>query len=452
MPRTLTPTLKGRRVIVIGAGLAGLVAARDLAQRGADVHVLEARKRLGGRVWTVTDKDFSDTPLELGGEFIDGEHADIRALCHELKLTLTPVLKEGFGLALDANGRVQVFTGQRQIWSDFKKALEQESEALAQSGCDWNGTVAQLIGRHSLHALLQARGASREVLAMAQGLRGFFLADSDQLSALVGVELSLLENAPGHVTLSRIKGGNDRLVQALAKQKGVKITLESVVTRVEHDEKEVRVVVADGSRRGALIKGDYLVLAIPPTVARTLDMSPAPPASLRRAWQALLPGPATKAHVRFDKGWWRKAGRPRAWGSNLASGALWEQAGTGPACLTMLAGGRASSELRGLLEEGGPQRVIRRLSWLGEPEDARDFRSITWELDPFARCGYVAFGTDFRPEWRSEMSRALGRITFAGDHTSRKWQGYMNGAVESGHRAAREIEAMRMTDLTSSPA
>jgi monoamine oxidase len=452
MSRTLTPSLKGRRVIVIGGGLAGLVAARDLAARGADVQVLEARKRLGGRVWTVTDKEFSDTPLEMGGEFIDGEHAAIRALCHEFRLTLTPVLKHGFGLALDANGRVQVFNGQRPIWSDFKSALAQEADAFRATGCDWNSTVAQLIGRHSLQTLLQARGASREVLAMAQGLRGFYLADADQLSALVGVEQSMQPKDPGHVTVSRIKGGNDRLVQALAKQKGVKIALESVVTRIEHDEKEVRVVVADGSKRGLLIKADYLVLATPVTVTRTLDISPAPPASLRRAWQALLPGPATKAHVRFDKGWWRKDGRPRAWGSNLASGALWEHSGTGPACLTMLAGGRASAELRGLLEEGGPQRVIRRLSWLGEPEDARDFRSISWELDPFARGGYAAFGTDFRPEWRSELSRSLGRITFAGDHTSRNWQGYMNGAVESGHRAARDIEAMKLTDLPSAPA
>ncbi len=451
MPRTITQTVKGRRVAVIGGGLAGLTAARDLAMRGADVHLIEARKRLGGRVWTVIDKQFSDVPLEMGGEFIDGDHAEIRALCHDLRLTLTPILKDGFGLALDANGRVQIVTGQRQVWSDYKAALTTETDALRAADGDRNSTVAQLIARHSLHDLLRARGASREVLAFAQSLRCFFLADSDQLSALVGVELAMQGKSPGDVTMSRIKGGNDRLVHALSKQKGVKISLESIVTRIEHDDQEVRVIVADGSKRGALIKADYLVTAIPATVARTLDISPAPPASLRRAWQALIAGPATKAHVRFDKGWWRKPGRPRAFGSNLDSGALWEHSGTGPACLTMLAGGRASAELRGLLEEGGPQRVIRRLSWLGEPEEARDFRSISWEFDPYARGGYSAFGTDFRPEWRAELSRAIGRVTFAGDHTSAKWQGYMNGAVESGQRAAREIEMMVRMEWPTPP-
>ena len=444
MPKALTQTLKGQRVIVIGGGLAGLVAARDLIARGADVQLLEARARLGGRVWSVTDKDFSDTPLELGGEFIDGDHRQIRALCHEFKLPLVPVLKEGFGLALDANGRVQVFNGMRPLWNDFKAALAQEAEALSAAQCDWNSTTAQAIGRHSTESLLRARGASREVIAMAQGLRGFFLADPDQLSALVAVELSMQPKDPGHVNVSRIKGGNDRLVQALAKQKSLETMLKTPVTRIEQDQREVRVVAADGSKRGAMFKADYAVLAAPAPIARALDFDPAPPATLRRAWQALIGGPATKAHVRFDKGWWRKPGRPRAFGSNLDTGAVWEVAGTGPACLTLLCGGRASQEVCALLEEGGPQRVVRRLSWLGQVEDARDFRSISWELDPYARGGYAVFGADFKPEWRSELSRSFGRIAMAGEHTSREWPGYMNGAVESGQRAARDIEIMQL--------
>jgi monoamine oxidase len=447
VPKPLTPpSLKGQRVLVVGGGLAGLVAAREAIARGADVHLLEARDRLGGRVWTIHDPEFSDAPLELGGEFIDGEHAAIRALCRELRLTLVPVLKEGFGLALDVNGRVQLLSGQRTIWSDFKQSLSRELNAFKAADCDWGSTTAQAIGRHSVLRLLEARGASREVMAMAQALRGFFLADADQLSALVGVELSAQPTDPGHVTLSRIKGGNDRLVHALAKQPRLKVTLKAVVDAILQEDRRVSAHVADGSRTGLLVTGDYLVLATPVTISRALAFTPAIPSTLRRAWQAIGAGPATKAHVRFEKAWWRKPGRPRAWGSNLDTGAIWETSGTGPAGLTMLAGGRASRALRDLLEDGGPQRVIRRLSWLGEPGPARDFRSISWELDPFARGGYGVFGPDFRPEWRAELHRAHGRIVFAGDHTSRRWQGYMNGAVESGQRAARDIEIMSEMD------
>lgn len=452
MPKALTPTLKGQRVIVVGGGLAGLVAARELVRRGAGVQLLEARQRLGGRVWTVSDKDFSDVPLELGGEFIDSNHHEIRSLCSELKLPLVPVLKDGFGLALDVNGRVQVFNTMRGIWTAFKTALSREVDAVRTVDCDWGSSIAQTIASHSMQSLLQARGASRELLAMAQSLRGFFMADAFELSALVAVELAMLGKDPGHIGVSRIKGGNSRLVDALAQQKGLAITLHAPVTRIEQDDRGVRVMAADGSKRGVVHKADYAVLATPSGIAPAIEFDPAPPASLRRAWAALKSGPATKAHVRFDKGFWRKPGRPRAFGSNLDTGAVWEVSGTGPACLTLLSGGHASQAMRALIEDGGPQRIVRRLSWLGDVEDARDFRSISWELDPFARGAYAVFGPEFKPEWRSELSRAFGRIAFAGEHTSRAWQGYMNGAVESGQRTAREIEMMQMMSAASAPA
>ena len=447
--RRLTPTLKGARVLVAGGGLAGLSAARGLIDRGAEVHVIEARNRLGGRVWTVRDDGFDAVPLEAGGEFIDGEHEDIRKLCADLGLELQQILREGFGLALDLRGRVQLFKTQRQIWNDFKQALSKEADAFEAVECDWNSSVASLIGRHSLDALLRARQASDEVRAMAQGLRGFYLADADQISALPGVELSMQPKDPGHVTLSRIKGGNDRLIEKLAAKKGLKVSLRLEVKRVEHHERGVTVAVADGNGKMSTIKSDYLVVATPAPILRDLEFTPALPASLRQALKALIPGPATKAHLLFDRSWWRKPGHPQAWGSNLDTGAAWEAAGARPGVLTMLAGGRASKAFRDLLEEGGPQRLVRRLSWLGEPEEVRDFRSTTWEMDRFARGGYAVFGPDFKPEWRAELSRSVGRVAFAGDHTSRDWQGYMNGAVESGHRAAREIETMRLMEGVS---
>ena len=67
---------------------------------------------------------------------------------------------------------------------------------------------------------------------------------------------------------------------------------------------------------------------------------------------------------------------------------------------------------------------------------------MTWERDRWARGGYAFFGPSFEPSWRDDLSRAFGRIVFAGDHTSREWQGYMNGAVESGQRAAKEVAAL----------
>ncbi|HJU44737.1 MAG TPA: NAD(P)/FAD-dependent oxidoreductase [Vicinamibacterales bacterium] len=444
--------LRGVRVLVVGGGLAGLTAARGLIDRGAEVQVIEARNRLGGRVWTIRDGGFGDIPLEAGGELIDGDHEAIRALCSDLGLTLQQILREGFGLALDLRGRVQLFKGQRQIWSDFKKLLEHEANLFRADECNWSSTAASAIGRHSLEALLRARQAPDEVRAMVQALRGFFLGDPDQLSALVGVELSLNPRDPGHVSLWRIKDGSDRLVEKLSSRKGLTVALQLEVKKAEQHDNGVSVRVSDWAGKLSAIKGDYLVMAAPAPIVRDMEFSPPLPPLLRQGLKALTPGPATKAHVLFDRAWWRTPGHPQAWGSNLDTGAVWEASGSKPSVLTLLAGGRASAGFRGLLEEGGPQRVVRRLSWLGEPEEARDFRSTTWEFDKFARGGYSVFGPEFRPEWRIELARAFGRIVFAGDHTSRQWQGYMNGAVESGVRAARDIEVISsLAELRRSP-
>ena len=89
-------------------------------------------------------RGFDEIPLEAGGEFIDGEHADIRKLVSDLGLQLQVILREGFGLALDLHGRVQLFKGQRPIWNEFKQALAKEAEMFRAADCDWNSTAAAL--------------------------------------------------------------------------------------------------------------------------------------------------------------------------------------------------------------------------------------------------------------------------------------------------------------------
>src|SRR5688572_19625099 len=125
------------RVVVVGGGLSGLVAARALSRQRVQVHVVEARQRLGGRVWTLRDDEFSTEPIEAGGEFIDGDHQAIRDLAKELGIGLTRVIRDGFGLALETNGRLRIHSSQRAIWRAFKRALAHDAETLAAVECEW---------------------------------------------------------------------------------------------------------------------------------------------------------------------------------------------------------------------------------------------------------------------------------------------------------------------------
>src|SRR5919109_5212914 len=239
------PSLRRIRVAVIGGGLAGLVAARELAKQQATVHVIEARSRLGGRIWTLRDDGFSTEPVELGGEFIDHSHRELRTLARDLGLNFTRVVRDGFGLALEVDGKFRVFNRQNAIWRAFKHALKQDADAFRGTECDWNSTIAAVLARHSLDELLRARRAPADVIAMAAALRGFFAADSDALSALVGVELTMENWDPGHVPMSRVKGGNDLLVNALARTKDVLFSMQRTVKRIQQNERDVQITVTE---------------------------------------------------------------------------------------------------------------------------------------------------------------------------------------------------------------
>jgi monoamine oxidase len=436
--------LRGTRVVVAGAGLSGLVAARELIRRGADVRLVEARDRLGGRVWTLRDDEFAPHPVEMGGELIDGDHDAVRALARDHGLTLVRVLREGFGLALSVGGPLTVRSTQRATWRGFKRALARFADPFEETECDWHSSLAAALASRSLDEVLASRGAAADVRAMAQGLRGFFLADSDLLSALVGVELSLEDTDPGHVPLFRIKGGNDLLINALARDRRLQIDLRHAVVAVEQGKQGVRVAVIGPDDRRHELRADYLIATAPGAVVLDWEFTPPLPETQCRALESLSYGHATKTLLRFGTRWWRRDGKPRAYGSNLPVGAVWESAEEYPrsAMLTLLAGGRASKSLQSLIEKDGIEGVMRALSWMGHTNEQPLLRSATWERDRWSRGGYAYFSPAFDPALRSALARAHGRVIFAGDHTSREWQGYMNGAVESGQRAASEIVSL----------
>jgi monoamine oxidase len=445
--------LKGVRVAVVGAGLSGLVAARALAQQGAFVHVVEARDRVGGRVWTLRDEPIAPFHVEAGGEFIDGEHKAIRALARELNLTLVRVLRDGFGLALDQGRMVRVHRRHSSGWRGFKRALQPFAALFEDVECNWDSSLAASLARHSVDQLLESRHATSEVRAMAQALRGFFLADADQLSSLVGIELSLDEIDPGHVSMFRIKGGNDQLPLALVRGIDVRLSGRHVVKAVRQTAGEVRLSVDDPRGMHNYVHADYVIVTAPPPVIRSWEFDPPLPADQSAAFATLPYGPATKAIFRFDERWWRRRAQPRAYGTNLPVGAVWEAAEEQreAAFLTFLAGGSASQAMQNLLAQAGAAGVLERTYWLGRALPAKAVEEVVWERDPWAGGGYAYFGVSFEPHLRDALGRAFGRVLFAGDHTSREYQGYMNGAVESGQRAAKELLALEAIRRETSP-
>jgi monoamine oxidase len=242
----------------------------------------------------------------------------------------------------------------------------------------------------------------------------------------------------------RIHGGNDRLSQALASSLGDRVQLGCELVAVSHRGKNVRASLKR-RREVAQLQTDYLVFAMPATLVRRIPMTPTLPVKQHEALNRLAYGNVTKTSLQFSERFWRAPGRPRAFGTPLPIGAAWEaneeQRGR-PGILTLLAGGGASRQTQDIVSHEGVQGLVKQLDWLGW-KDATLLASkqMSWEAEPWSRGGYAVFDAGFDPALREWLARPCERLFFAGEHTSIASQGYMNGAVESGRRAATEIEA-----------
>jgi monoamine oxidase len=430
------------RVVVAGAGLAGLSAARALEADGADVMVVEARDRVGGRVCTVRDGFAAGQHAEAGADLIEAEQSHVLQLAGELGLKPVRILRRGWGFyGADRSGRLKIRTTP-DAFAEAARRLEPEMRDYQLAECRWDTRVAAAIAREPVAHWLKRTGADAGFAAAMKGLRGFFLADPEDLSLIALVDQFASGEAPGDARQYRIQDGNDRLATGLAKALRGRVLLNTIVRRVSQTGSGVRVTV-EGTLR-EVIDADYAVLALPAPTLRDVEFEPALPAEQARAVATLKYGAATRVLLQFATRFWRRPGRPYAFGTDQPTGAAWdgnEQQAPRPGILTLLAGGGAAAEVRALLASGGTAALVKRLRWLGTPSELIAYRTIAWEDDPWSKGGYAFFDPSFDPLLRDWLARAYGRLTFAGEHTSMKSQGYMNGAIETGKRAAAELRA-----------
>ncbi len=439
--------LNGVSVLVAGAGLAGLAAAYDLVAMGAGVTVVDVRDRVGGRVWTIHDGFAEGQHAEAGGDMIDEEQVQIRELAQQVGLKLTRILRGGFGYVRpDPSGHPRILPRSSvRGWDRLAEELKPLTTPYVLAEQRWDSPITANMARRSVAAWLDQIKADAELRATATGMRGFFLADPDELSLIALVDQFSSIDAPAAGTLYRIEGGNERLATALAARLGDRLHLNTDVVALSHRGRTVRVSVKN-ARALSQITCDYAILAMPATLLRRMPITPALPAQQHDAIVRLKYGRATRTLLQFSRRFWRAPSRPRAFGSPLPFGAVWdaneEQRGRG-GILSLLAGGGASDATQAIVAKHGARGLTESLDWLGSRNaELTTSRQIVWEQDPYARGGYAYFDPAFDPALRAWLARPFGRLFFAGEHTSIKWQGYMNGAVESGRRAAAEVAAV----------
>jgi monoamine oxidase len=446
------------RVVVIGAGLAGLAAACELSRAGVEVRVLEARARPGGRVHTLRAPFDDGLYAEAGAVFIPGHHATTLRYVRELGLALQPSEDGGRGQGgrLFVHGTsVRLRPGERPRWPVPLKPRELGLtpgelrslylEPVVESIGDpdhplWPGEAALRFDGMTMAQLLRARGASPGAIALMRlGYLDEWGDGIDAISAL-GLLRDLASNR-GAGDTHRIAGGSDRLPTAFAQRLDEVIRYGAAVTGIEQRRGGVRVTYTAGGAEKS-VAADRVICAIPFTALRRLAVHPSLSAPKSAAVAQLPATSVTRVYLQLrNRVWDREDGDAVATDLPImmAAHASAGQPGTREIVEAFVTGAAARELAR--MPAGACVRQVRaQVARLIPAIDGQVERAsvYAWDADPWARGDYAWFRPGQVRALLPHVATPEGRIHFAGDHTSTR-PGWMQGALDSGLRAAHEV-------------
>jgi monoamine oxidase len=394
-----------KRVCVIGAGFAGLATADALRGGGAEVTVLEARDRVGGRVWSVPFGD--GAVVERGAEFILPGYEVMNALAGRFRIPL--VLKgTPYGRRVPIGEEA---VSQYDLEAAFDRiagvaTAEEGSAGDAISGLDLDPPLRELI---------------RTRVAISNGH------PVDDLAASVLDEgASTFGDFDNHT----LEGGNMRLAGALADELGEAVHLSSPVRRVRWSQDAVT-VATDGDE----LEADAVVVAIPTAPLAEIEFDPPLEGATADALRAVTYGQNSKLFLPM-----RSAAPPSAIMS--VAGHFWTYTQLGPdgepaPFVTGYTGTKSAIDALGGAEI---ERWVTDLVALREDLDLEPEGAMlsSWDDDPWVRGSYSA-RTISSPLRDDDLVKPIGPLHFAGEHTAGEWHGLMEGALRSGQRAADQV-------------
>ena len=437
-------------VVVIGAGLAGLTAARDLTGRGFDVVVLEARDRVGGRTKPAT---LAGVPVELGASFVGPTQDAVLKLAADLGCDTTPTYTQGANL-IRWRGTLRRYHGTIPKLGligliDIGR-IQWQFERLA-AGVDihqpWTSKRAAALDAISFGTWLRkvrATATSRDLMAIMS--RVTWGAEPDEISLLHALRyvktsggLDRMLDTAGGAQQDHFPGGTHEISARMAAELGERIRLGAAVSRIEWSSDAVAVSSSAGT-----VEARRAILAVAPGQRLDIDIAPAPPIEYQQLSQRWPLGALTKAYAAYPRPFWRDQG--------LSGQALSDE---GPVFITFDVGPASGgpgillgfTDPRGfdaLPPEQRREKAVACFTALFGEQAATpiDYTEQRWGAEEFAPGGpTAAVPPGSWTEFGALLRTPVGPLHWAGTETADEWTGFMDGAVRSGHRAADEVAA-----------
>jgi monoamine oxidase len=440
-------------VCVVGAGLAGLTAARRLSQAGRSVVVLEARDRVGGRVWTKTSGD--GVPVDMGACFVGPDHERMHALAKEMGVATFTTFVDGDNV-LATGGKVRRYRG--DIPRINPVALLSAGQAIARMNAmakkvpvdaPWDAPKAAEWDALSVRAWLTAgRVPTRLARDLIEAtVRACFAAELSEVSFLNWLFLARsaggiesLMNIAGGYQDSQFIGGVGQIPDAMAAELGESVELGSPVTGVRQTGERVEVT---GGQEA--VSARRVVLALPRSLAAGIRFDPALPADHALLIQQVPAGTEVKMVAIYDSPFWRHDGVS---GATVATDDEIEV--TLDTCQPdhsqgVMAGYSAGPRARALAALGAQERrevFVRMLTTRLGPKAASPVEVMeqNWAEEQWSRgCSMGHFPTGVLTQYGRRLREPVGRLHWAGTETATTSYGAMDGAVRSGERVCEEI-------------
>ncbi|MEZ5155714.1 MAG: FAD-dependent oxidoreductase [Solirubrobacterales bacterium] len=447
---------RSRDVVVVGAGLAGLAAARSIREAGRSVVVLEARDRVGGR--TLNHPIGHREVVEIGGQWVGPGQTRVLEMIDDLGIETFDTYVEGKsvyyrnGSRSEYEGIIPPVAG--PVLVEILTAINDMNAKAATVPVDapWNAPEAEDWDGQTLKTYLDGLGLSAEARMVVElGITSVFAVEPRDVSmlfvllyiAMAGADFNNLINTTGGAQERRIVGGSQLISLKLAKRLGNAVRLEQPVGLIRRTRTGVSVRTPSGTW-----PAKRAIVTVPPALMGGIDFKPPLPANRAQFDQRMPMGTVVKCMAFYDAPFWREAGLNGMTTSDQGPVRLTYDNSPPdgrPGVLLGFIEGQDARDLAGATDQERKAAVVECFArYFGSEAESRmtGYVEKSWAADPWSRGCYGGITPPGAiTGYPGVIRRPFGRIHWAGTESATQWGGYMDGAIQSGQRAAAEVLA-----------
>jgi monoamine oxidase len=428
-PKNIFAQRREKSCVIVGAGFSGLAAAYKLKNAGWKVTILEARDRIGGRVYSYSFPQNKNLVCELGAEWVGESHERIKALCADFKI---PLQKHQFEDYLLQDGKVS----RPGAWG-FSPQAKAALEKLFRQYEKFTPLQQTKLDKYDWWTYLEKIGFAPEDLRLRDLMDSTDFGESIRHVSAFAAVAEYAESSPKNEMDYKMTGGNSRLAEEFARRIGAEnIKLNTLVTEINQSKSTVTIKTETET-----LRADAVICTAPTQSLSKIKFNPPLPTAQTEAAEKLIYARICKNSVLYENRFWKDENFAMV--SDAASHYYFHstQNQTGrEGILTSYAVGEKADVLASQSDGRRMKIIARDLIDYNEdaPKLAKNIASYAWQRDRYTDGAYALY----RPgQWfgiRPILQRPHLKVLFAGEHLA-DWQGFMEGAVETGEAAAQNL-------------